>query len=87
MVMMKSDDDQSNPFDGITPEDAGLGEEEELEAAVERLQSREYSESLIGMAKDSGRSLYRHLSSADRLRKISSMVGCCYLRVKKDFLA
>lgn len=47
---------------------------DELHTAVERLLSREYDESLVRLAKESGRELYNHLSTSDRHSKIASMV-------------
>lgn len=46
----------------------------ELESAVERLQSREHDESLMRLAKDSGKEIYSHLNSGQRRARITSMV-------------
>ena len=54
--------------------DAENEEENELELVVERLQVRDHNESLVRMAKDSGRKLWFHLDVEKRRNKISSMV-------------
>ena len=51
-------------------------EMDELHVAVDRLLSRKYDESLVSLAKDSGRHLYSQLDLAERRTKISSMVSC-----------
>ena len=47
---------------------------DELEVLVERLQARNHDETLIRLAKDSGKGVYSHLSNAQRRLKISSAV-------------
>lgn len=49
-------------------------ETSELETLVERLQVRDHNESLIRLAKESGRKLWNHLDVEKRRNKISSMV-------------
>lgn len=49
-------------------------EASELETVVERLQVRDHNESLIRLAKESGRKLWNHLDVEKRRNKISSMV-------------
>lgn len=60
-----------NPF--VSAEE-DLDELVELESAVERLQSRDHDESLMRLAKDSGKEIYSHLNTAQRRTKISAMV-------------
>ncbi|XP_057376466.1 PDZ domain-containing protein 8-like isoform X1 [Daphnia carinata] len=64
-------DPEENPFLS-TEED--VDELVELESAVDRLQSREHDESLMRLAKDSGKEIYSHLNSGQRRNRISSML-------------
>lgn len=49
-------------------------DEAEIESAVERLQSREHNESLMRLAKETGKELYITLSNSQRRAKIASTV-------------
>lgn len=60
-----------NPF--LSAEE-DIDELVELESAVERLQTRDHDESLMRLAKDSGKEIYSHLNTVQRRTKISSMV-------------
>ncbi len=62
---------EDNPF--LSAEE-DVDELVELESAVDRLQSREHDESLMRLAKDSGKEIYSHLNSGQRRNRISSMV-------------
>ncbi|XP_046441578.1 PDZ domain-containing protein 8-like isoform X1 [Daphnia pulex] len=64
-------DPEENPF--LSAED-DVDELVELETAVERLQSREHDESLMRLAKDSGKEIYSHLNSGQRRARITSML-------------
>lgn len=48
----------------------------EIESVVERLQARDHNESLVRLAKDSGRKLFSQLDVEKRRNKISAMVSC-----------
>ena len=50
-------------------------EVDELESSVKKLQSRKHDETLIGLAKDSGKELFSQLSNSQRRLKISSAVN------------
>ena len=65
--------EESNPFQ-VTMEN----EVSEMEAAVERLQAWNNNESLVKLAKSSGKFLFNHLSGEDRRAKLSSMVNQHY---------
>lgn len=62
---------EGNPFQV----DEENEETNELESVLERLQVRDHNESLVRMAKDSGRKLWNHLDVEKRRNKISSMVN------------
>ena len=62
---------EGNPFQV----DEENEETNELELVLERLQARDHNESLVRMAKDSGRKLWSHLDLEKRRNKISSMVN------------
>lgn len=62
--------EESNPFQ-VTMEN----EVSEMEAAVERLQTWNHNESLVKLAKSSGKFVFNHLSGGDRRAKLSSMVN------------
>lgn len=50
-------------------------ERAEIDSVVERLQARDHNESLVRLAKDSGRKLFHQLTDVEKRRnKISSMV-------------
>ena len=70
-IQLQQIDSEDNPF--LSAEEDG-DELVELESAVERLQSREHDETLMRLAKDSGKEIYSHLNSGNRRIKISSMV-------------
>ncbi|XP_046641767.1 PDZ domain-containing protein 8-like isoform X2 [Daphnia pulicaria] len=62
---------EGNPFQV----DEENEETNELESVLERLQARDHNESLVRMAKDSGRKLWNHLDVEKRRNKISSMLS------------
>ncbi|XP_045024455.1 PDZ domain-containing protein 8-like isoform X1 [Daphnia magna] len=62
---------EGNPFQV----DEENEEASELETVVERLQVRDHNESLIRLAKESGRKLWNHLDVEKRRNKISSMLN------------
>ena len=70
-------DPEENPF--LSAEE-DVDELVELETAVERLQSREHDESLMRLAKDSGKEIYSHLNSGQRRARITSMVRSVFER-------
>lgn len=72
---MQKSDLEGNPFHV----DEENEETAELESVLERLQARDHNESLVRLAKDSGRKLFSHLDAEKRRQKISSMVS----RVKR----
>lgn len=63
-------DPLDNPF-LLSAEDDDL---DDMELLVERLQLRNHDESLIRLAKDSGKAVFSHLSNSQRRIKISSAV-------------
>lgn len=62
-------------MEGMSPFQLAEGDEQyAVEAAVDRLQAREHDESLVRMAKVTGRNLFGHLGLEDRRAKLSSLV-------------
>lgn len=79
MLSFKQTDLDENPFLMMDEE----GEEEaELEAAVERLQSRDHNESLMRLAKESGKELYMSLENSQRRARITSAVCSAFYSVR-----
>ena len=61
-------------------------ETNELELVLERLQARDHNESLVRMAKDSGRKLWNHLDLEKRRNKISFMVNKVHHKISKHMI-
>ena len=68
---MQVDGSSDNPFLVSAQDDVDL---DEMELLVLRLQSRNHDESLIRLAKDSGKGIFSHLTNSQRRLKISSAV-------------
>lgn len=71
VVYLKSDL-AGHPFEM----DADNDEDMEIEAVVERLQARDHNESLVRLAKDTGRKVFSNLDHEKRRIKVLSLVRC-----------
>ena len=61
-----------NPFEMEAEND----EDMEIEAVVERLEARDHNESLVRLAKDTGRKVFSNLDHEKRRIKVLSLVYC-----------